>query len=112
MKRIRLLPSILMSATLAVATPLVLAADNPAAGSNSPRPSAGQPTGQQGTAPSTGSSIGSTSRTRPGSNNNDGGYSNDSTVHRTGQEKRTNADGSDFETGQDDGPDNTTYPGD
>lgn len=111
MKRIRLLPSLLMSATLAVATPLVLAADNPAAGANSPRPSAGQPTGQQGTAPSNGSSMHSTPRTSP-SSNNDGGYSNDSTVHRTGQEKRTNADGSDFETGQDDGPDNTTYPGD
>lgn len=111
MKRIRLLPSILLSVTLGFATTCALAADNPAAGSNSARPSPGQPTGQQGNAPSTGGSIGAAPRTSPNSNS-DGGYNNDSTVHRTGQEKRTNADGSEFETGQDDGPDNTTYPGD
>ena len=111
MKRTRLLPSILMSVTLGVTTPLVLAADNPAAGANSPRPSAGQPSGQQGSAPNTGSSTGATPRTSP-SGSDDGGYSNDATVHRTGQDKRTNADGSDFEKGQNDGPDNTPYPGD
>lgn len=108
----KLAPAILVSAMLGFSLPLALAADNPAAGANGPRPSAGQSSGQQGTAtPGTNRSSGSVPRTSP-SRSSDGGYGNDSTIHRTGQEKRTNADGSDFETGQDDGPDNTTYPGD
>lgn len=111
MTRIRLLPSIQVFAILCFASSLALASENPAASANGPRPAAGQSTGQLGTAPSTGSSFGAESITRP-SSRDDGGYNDDSTVHRTGQQTRTNADGSDFETGQDDGPDNTTYPGD
>tara|TARA_R110000796_G_scaffold208755_2_gene325020 strand:- start:4525 stop:4890 length:366 start_codon:yes stop_codon:yes gene_type:complete len=112
----KLAPAVLVSAMLGLAAPLAHAADNPAAGANSPRPSAGQNTGQSSNPSATDASgtyrsSGAVPRTSP-SRSNDGGYGNDSTVHRTGQEKRTNADGSDFESGQDDGPDNTTYPGD
>lgn len=112
MKCTRLLPMVLTSTLVAAAASYSVAGDNPAAGANSARPSPGQPTGQQGlAAPNESRQGGGTPQSRS-SRSGDGGYSNDSTVHRTGQEKRTNADGSEFRTGQDDGPDNTTYPGD
>ncbi|MBL4833395.1 MAG: hypothetical protein JKY26_05405 [Pseudomonas sp.] len=41
----------------------------------------------------------------------DSGYQDDSTLHRTGDGERTNADGSEFETDLDD-TSNTTFPGD
>lgn len=41
----------------------------------------------------------------------DNGYQSDSTIHRTGGDERTNADGSEFETDLD-GTSNTTFPGD
>ena len=41
----------------------------------------------------------------------DNGYQSDSTIHRTGDGERTNADGTEFETDLD-GTSNTTFPGD
>ncbi|MFN3580012.1 MAG: hypothetical protein ACK4VV_06020 [Pseudomonas sp.] len=102
-----LLTSAGFALVLGFAAPHALAADT-----------AAQPQQQSGSAPA-GASQQPTDRsnmpatggaTPPSTGTGSGGYGNDATEHRTGQDERRNADGTEFRTG-DDETDNTTYPG-